>query len=344
MSAVGRFEEGRMSSPVIVSLLLLAATTLGVATPAGAGQPPATPGTDARPAFQVMKAGTGRAMILIPGLMSSGAVWEGAVERFKARYECHVLTLAGFAGQPPLAPPFDATGFLDTVRRDLVRYIQTNRLDRPILVGHSLGAFLAFAVASAYPELVGPVIAIDGVPFFSALMNPAADADSVRAQAQQMRELYASLTPAQLTAQSKLSLGSMMKNPADVERAVAWASASDPKTIGVAMYEMMTTDLRNEVEAITSPVLLIGAAAFAQDAETRARVKAAYERQVAKVPNHRVVIADEARHFIMFDTPDFLWTSIEAFLASVKPASPPATPSKGAAQVQAQATAPGKGR
>jgi N-formylmaleamate deformylase len=327
-----------MSSPVIVSLLLLAATTLGVATPAGAA--------DARPAFQVTKAGTGRAMILIPGLMSSGAVWDGAVDRFKTRYECHVLTLAGFAGQPPLAPPSDATGFLDTMRRELVRYIQTNRLDRPILVGHSLGAFLAFSVAAAHPELVGPVIAVDGVPFLSALMNPAADAVSVRAQAQQMRELYASLTSAQLTAQSKLSLGTMMKNPADVERAVAWASASDPATIGVAMYELMTTDLRNEVAAITSPVLLIGAAAFAQDDETRARVRAAYERQVAKVPNHRVVIAGEARHFIMFDTPDFLWTSIESFLASVKPTSLPATPAKvpSQGQVQAQVPAPGKGR
>jgi N-formylmaleamate deformylase len=313
-----------MSSPVIVSLLLLATATLGIATPAGA---------DARPAFQVTKAGAGRAMILIPGLMSSGAVWEGAVERFKARYECHVLTLAGFAGQPPLGaplgPPPDGTGFLDTVRRELVRYIQTNRLERPILVGHSLGAFLAFSVASAHPDLVGPVIAVDGVPFLSALMNPAADVDSVRAPAEQMRELYASLTPAQLTAQSKLSLASMMKNPADVERAVVWASASDPKTIGVAMYELMTTDLRNEVGAITSPVLLIGAAAFAPDAETRARVRSAYERQVAKVPNHRVVMADEARHFIMFDTPDFLWTSIEAFLTPVKPTLPPTTPSKG---------------
>ena len=53
-------------------------------------------------------------------------------------------------------------------------------------------------------------------------------------------------------------------------------------------------------------------------------MQAAYEHQVAKVPNHRVVMADDARHFIMFDAPDFLWRTIDAFLASAKTALPPA--------------------
>ena len=38
-------------------------------------------------------------MILIPGLTCGGDVWKSTVEHFKDRYECHVLTLAGFAGE-----------------------------------------------------------------------------------------------------------------------------------------------------------------------------------------------------------------------------------------------------
>jgi pimeloyl-ACP methyl ester carboxylesterase len=253
-------------------------------------------------------------MILIPGLLSSGEVWQATVERFRARYECHVLTLAGFAGQPPAA--LAGHPFLETVSRDVARYIEAERLVRPVIVGHSLGGFLAFAVAAAHPDAVGPIVAVDGVPFLPALTDPGADPQRVAAQAARLRDFYATLTPAQLAVQSKMSLASMMKAPSDVERAAAWSATSDPKTAGLAVYEMMTTDLRRAVAAIRTPVLLIGAAEFARDAETRARVRAAYEQQVAAVPNHRVVMAEAARHFVMWDAPDFLWPTMEAFLGT----------------------------
>src|SRR5271165_2213258 len=53
-------------------------------------------------AFSVKVTGAGRPMILIPGLSCGGDVWDGTVAHFKDRYECHVLTLAGFAGQPAI--------------------------------------------------------------------------------------------------------------------------------------------------------------------------------------------------------------------------------------------------
>src|SRR5689334_20013832 len=49
--------------------------------------------------FTVKVVGKGRPMILIPGLMCSGDVWDTTVEHYKSSYECHVLTLAGFAGR-----------------------------------------------------------------------------------------------------------------------------------------------------------------------------------------------------------------------------------------------------
>ena len=289
---------------------------------------PVTPAPAPPPrSFHVTKVGHGRPMILIPGLLSSGEVWQATVERFKTRYECHVLTLAGFAGQPPAA--LAGRPFLETVGRDLARYIEAERLDRPILVGHSLGGFVAFAVAAAHPDAVGPIVAVDGVPFLPALMDPAADAQRAAAQAARLRDFYATLTPAQLVVQSKMSLASMMKAPSDVERAAAWSATSDARTAGLAVYEMMTTDLRPAVAAIRTPVLLIGAAEFAKDAETRARVHAAYEQQVAAVPNHRVVLAEDARHFVMWDDPDFLWRTMDAFLAAPDGRPAAAAPQKG---------------
>ncbi|HEX9492247.1 MAG TPA: alpha/beta hydrolase, partial [Thermoanaerobaculia bacterium] len=69
-------------------------------------------------AFTVRVAGTSRPMIFIPGLASSGEVWNSTVEHFQNRYTCHVLTLAGFAGQPAIQQPL-----IETARRQLAAYI-----------------------------------------------------------------------------------------------------------------------------------------------------------------------------------------------------------------------------
>src|SRR4030095_9232477 len=145
-------------------------------------------------------------------------------------------------------------------------------------------------------------------------MNPGANPDVARAPADQLRRLFRTFTSEQLVAQSRLSMSMMMTRASDVERALRWVAASDAATAGQAMYEMMVTDLRKDVARITVPVLLVGAGAQATDHESRGRLRAAYEAQVTDVPRHTVVMADRARHFIMLDAPDELWSAMDAFL------------------------------
>lgn len=270
--------------------------------------------TEKRPSFTVTRIGQGRPMILIPGLQSSGDVWSGTVAHFKDRYECHVLTLAGFAGQPAVPPPF-----LETVRNDVLRYIEEKKLDHPVIVGHSLGGFLAFWIAATAPDAAGPLVAVDGVPFLPALMDPAATAQSSAPQADSIRKLYGSFTREQLAAQARRAFASMIKDPGQVETATGWSATSDPATVGTAVYEVMTTDLRQQIAAIKSPVLLLAAADFAPDAASRKQLASSYEAQVAKVPQARVVLAERARHFIMLDDPAFLLSTLDAFLKQARP-------------------------
>ena len=44
----------------------------------------------------------------------------------------------------------------------------------------------------------------------------------------------------------------MITAPADVEQALAWVRRSDPATAGIAVAELMSTDLRRDVAAITA--------------------------------------------------------------------------------------------
>ncbi|HEX7151075.1 MAG TPA: alpha/beta hydrolase [Thermoanaerobaculia bacterium] len=243
--------------------------------------------------FTVTVEGKGRPMILIPGLSSPASVWDGTAAHFRDRYEIHRLQLAGFAG----AKAIDGA-FLPTVRTELAAYIRAKKLDKPVIVGHSLGGFMAFWLASAEPELVGPVIAVDGLPALGAIMNATPE------QAEGMARFMAGQTPEQFAFSTRMSLSSMITNKEELERIAADAVKSDPATVGRAMKEMLTTDLRADVAKITAPVLLIGSGEHT----------AAYEAQVANIKTKRVVMNKTAKHFIMLDAPAFFYATLEEFL------------------------------
>ncbi|GAB3750221.1 alpha/beta fold hydrolase [Spirosoma pomorum] len=88
--------------------------------------------------FQVTVTGKGQPVLLLPGYSCSGTVWNETVAHLQDRYECHVLTLPGYAGVAPIKQPV-----LQTVRDEIIRYIRDKRLDKPVLIGHSLGAFMS---------------------------------------------------------------------------------------------------------------------------------------------------------------------------------------------------------
>jgi pimeloyl-ACP methyl ester carboxylesterase len=261
-------------------------------------------------AFSVRVTGNGPAMILIPGLASPGEVWSSTVEHYQNRYTLHVLTLAGFAGQPAIQQPL-----IETAQRQLASYIRANKLDHPIIVGHSLGGFLALALAASEPDLVGPIISVDGVSFLPALMNPLATAESAARQAEGMRAAMAKQSPEEFAAHNRRSLAMMITNREDVERMAAAGAKSDPRAVGEATFELMSTDLRPAMSKIRVPVLLIGAGGWGRPG-MKERLAAAYEAQIASIPKHRFVLAEKARHFIMLDDPQFLFATIDAFLES----------------------------
>jgi len=264
------------------------------------------------PAFSVEVTGTGRPMILIPGLASGGNVWDGTVEHFKGTYQCHVFTLAGFGGQPPIGKPGEP--FLEQIRDGLCAYIREQKLDRPVIVGHSLGAFLAFWIGATIPEKVGAIVAVDGVPFFPALRDATATPQSAQAMAFFASAPIKLQTPEQFSAGNRAILRTMITDPKERDRIAAVSDRSAPSAVGAALYEIMTTDLRAQVSAIKAPVLLIGATAGMTDPEQKRQAEANYQAQVGTIPEHRVVFAPKARHFVQLDEPAFLFEQMESFL------------------------------
>jgi pimeloyl-ACP methyl ester carboxylesterase len=298
---------------VIAALVALAAESIVIAAPAPGTEPGAATNSAAKKSFAVKVTGHGKPMLLIPGLTCGGDVWNGTVDHFKDRYECHVLTLAGFAGEPAIAPPM-----METIRKDLAAYIRARKLDHPVLLGHSLGGFLVFWVGSSEPDLVGPIVAVDGLPFYGAIFNPGATAETAKPMAESMRQAMGGQSQEEFAEQNKRFLGNMITDSKNLELIDSTCAKSDPKAVGNAMYDLMTTDLRPEVAKIKTPVLLIGAGGNFQTPESLAQGKATYEAQVAKIPTHRVLFAEKSKHFIMLDAPDFLFSTVDDFLANRK--------------------------
>ena len=76
---------------------------------------------------------------------------------------------------------------------------------------------------------------------------------------------------------------------------------------------MISTDLRKELRNITTPVLLL-AASGGMPEEYASGIRERYEAKVAAAPDHRVVVATDARHFIMLDDPEFFFSTVDTFL------------------------------
>lgn len=264
-------------------------------------------------AFKVERTGavpSGRSMILIPGFLSSGEVWKGTVERFKRDYDMHVLTLAGFAG----VPAADSGAFLSTTRDAIVRYIREQRLDHPVIVGHSLGGFISLWIAVTRPDLIGPVVAVDGVPFLSALGDTTMTAAKASAQATMIRTSFAGMSREVLGAQTRMAMMQQTRDTTWYAVGTRWGSAADSRVAGQAIAEMMTTDIRGEVGAIKVPVLLM-MAGNGMNAEQQAIALSRYRGQLATVRNARVVPFADARHFIMLDEPALFHETIADFLS-----------------------------
>jgi pimeloyl-ACP methyl ester carboxylesterase len=262
--------------------------------------------------FKVEVIGHGRPMILIPGLSSSGEVWGTTVARYKTNYECHVLTLAGFAGEPSINAPF-----LENVRLGLANYIRAKKLRKPVVVGHSLGGFLALWLASKEPELVGPLVIVDALPYLPAAQQPNATVESIKPQAEMMRKgMLAAQTPEQRQQMQVQILQTMITDPAKIALAAKWGVASDSNTVAQAMYEMFTIDLRPDLARIKAPTLVMGTWVGLKQYVTKEQVEKTFHTQYVNLAGYKFTMSDKAKHFVMFDDPEFLFKEMDNFLAS----------------------------
>src|SRR5450631_4328500 len=159
--------------------------------------------------FAVQKTGSGRPMIFIPGLYCSGDVWKEAVTHFSAHFTCYTLTLPGFAGQPPI----QSDSILLTLADQLADYIRQEHLKNPVIVGHSLGGWMALAFGVRHPELAGDLVIVSSAPFLPTLaMGPDVSVDSASRIGLLIKKGINGQTAAQVKQYQKYTLSTMISD------------------------------------------------------------------------------------------------------------------------------------
>lgn len=261
--------------------------------------------------FTVEVIGEGKPVLMIPGLMSDARVWRPTAVALASQYQLHLISIAGFAGRPAIGGDL-----LPTVKQQLLNYINEEKLDKPAVVGHSLGAFMAFYLASSAPQQIGTVIAVDGLPYLAPVFTRSAETTvpMMQQQAGFLRQQYQQMSTEQLRAMTTHGLFIQASSEAAQQQVLQMASESSPSAVGQAIYELLTTDLRSDVHRIKSPVVLLGAAGALQSEIERDAAKALYQQQISTIDNARLVFNHQARHFIMLDQPDWLLAQIRSAL------------------------------
>lgn len=256
--------------------------------------------------------GEGKPVMMIPGLNSAGAVWDETCATLQqAGIQCLIVQLPGFAGQAPVA----GDRFLESMRDRLLAYLAANAKGPVAVMGHSLGGELALQMAMKEPVAIERLIIVDALPFFPAVRDPSATAESMKPMAAGMRASMLAGPVDAYNAQLKSSVRGMTRDAKRAERLEAWGLASDRATTAQAMYELFSIDLRGDLGKIKQPTLVLGAwAGYAAFGATKESVRKTYEDQYRKLPGVRIEMSETGYHFLMWDDPDWVANEVKHFV------------------------------
>lgn len=103
----------------------------------------------------------GPAIIILHGIFGSSDNWLGIAKVLSDKFQVYLVDQRNH-GQSPWSDEFD----YQVMSEDLLEFIQEHSLDKPIIIGHSMGGKVVMQFALNHPDIAQKMVVVDIAPKF----------------------------------------------------------------------------------------------------------------------------------------------------------------------------------
>lgn len=239
-------------------------------------------------------------VVFLQGIGGAARLWEPQVESFKAAgYEPVALDLPGYGARPPV----DHMTF-DMLAADVEAAIDQRKLDKPVIVGHSLGGMIAQTCLRRRPDGYRAAVLSGTSPAFG---NPSGDFQK-KFVADRLAPLDAGKTMADMAPDVAKQLMGPNADPANRALLVEVMGSISPRTYRAAVQCLVGFDERANLAHVNVPVLcLVGSL-------DNNAPPAMMEKMASKIPGARYALLPGIGHMPNLEDPQAFDAAIFDFL------------------------------
>jgi pimeloyl-ACP methyl ester carboxylesterase len=96
-------------------------------------------------------------IVMVHGVTDIGLSWTTLTWKLQGSYDIYMLDARGHG----LTDPFTPADNGDTLVKDVVEFVRVMKFEKPILMGHSMGAATVMRLGAEYPDLAKAIVMLD---------------------------------------------------------------------------------------------------------------------------------------------------------------------------------------
>ncbi|WP_034947489.1 pimeloyl-ACP methyl ester esterase BioH [Erwinia oleae] len=242
-------------------------------------------------------------LVMLHGWGLNAEVWHSIVSRLSPHFRLHLVDLPGY-GRSRDFPAMDV--------EEMVAALLPFAPQKAIWLGWSLGGLVASKMALLHPAQVSGLVSVTSSPCFTANDDwPGIKADTLRGFQQQLRDDF-QRTVERFLALQTLGTQTARQDARLLKSVVLALPAPEVGVLNGGLEILRTVDIRNEMQALTMPMLRIYGAL---DGLVPRRIAPLLD---AVWPQSESVIIDKAAHAPFISHPDSFCDRLVVFAAGLK--------------------------